>query len=102
MRRYYPRFDGLEQRWCPAATVSVKDFTTVLIKGDEAANVVVVNDQGNGDLSVIVDGGAATQFTNVKKVIFKGAAGDDSFTYNLLNATTENLRVQCDGAAGND
>ena len=58
--------------------VTIKNVTAVVINGDDTANTVVIDDQGNGTLMIAVDGGAATEYSNVAKLVIRTGKGDDA------------------------
>lgn len=102
MNDFHPVLEALETRLCPATTVTVKEVTALVIKGDDAANAITVDDLGDGTLKVSVDGGAAMQYAHIGKLTIKSGLGDDAITYNLGTSPTRALKLTIDAGDGND
>ncbi len=96
--------DRLEERDAPAAGVALVG-SRLEINGDDAANAIVVTDDGHGGVTAtITTGGSVVSGggKGVSKVVINAGGGNDSLDYRLtanrLNA--EDLNI--DMGAGND
>jgi hypothetical protein len=90
-RRFQPAMESLEDRWCPSCTVTTADGGhTLIITGDNGANMVVIeqNDTSN-KLTVVCDGGAPQVFssTSITKIKVDLQGGADQLWYGLASAS---------------
>src|SRR3954451_17493720 len=83
---FRPGVENLEARWCPSATITtINNGHTLVIRGDNAANVVsVVQNDNQNKLTVEADG--QTQQHNsgdITAVTVQLRSGNDRFSYTL-------------------
>src|SRR5262249_54866191 len=74
---------------------------TLVVQGDSAANVVTIDDAGNGSISANIDGVTGSG-TAIKNVIVNTKGGNDSVTYNLNGPATSRLNLAIDLGALQD
>jgi len=94
------RCEALEARDCPASQI-FQFGGLLVVAGDAAANNIVINDLGNGRLSVIADNKSQLA-TGVQTVIVATGGGDDTVGYNLLGTASAANLVSIVTGAGND
>jgi len=91
--------EQLEDRCCPS-TFTVNG-SNLVIQGDNAANVVELTDDGQGNLTGTVDG-EAVEGAGITNVVFHGRKGDDSFTYTLTGQRTTGQHLVLNLGDGDD
>jgi hypothetical protein len=92
-RRFYPRFERLEDRCCPS-TVAIHG-STLLIHGGNSSSQIAITDDGQGNVSATVDGQTVSG-SGVNHVVVNTGKGDDTITYTLTGqlTTSEHLQFQ--------
>jgi hypothetical protein len=99
-RRFVPRLEGLETRWCPSVTIQ-SNGAELRIDGNDAADVVSITDDGQGRVSVTAGGRTAT-FTGISQIRAQTGGGNDTVDYLLTGSTTAESRVRIDLGEGAD
>jgi hypothetical protein len=86
--------DPLEGREMPACIVTLVGTDTINITGNNASDVVVVNDNGAGTIWGTATGAGAFMFTGIQNINISTNGGHDRVTYNLVrNLLPEQQRV---------
>lgn len=91
--RFRPAVESMDQRIVPTCVVSsaqVNGFTQVSVLGDQSADVVRINDFGNGVVQVSATGAGTTVFANVNAITVNTGGGDDDVGYDLLGSLLAN------------
>jgi hypothetical protein len=92
-------FDALEPRDCPS-TVTTADGTLV-VRGDDNANTIEITDDGQGNLTVVVDG-ETFNGTAIQNLVIHGRDGDDVVSYTLDAERALGLHIGCHMGDDND
>jgi hypothetical protein len=98
--RFVPRLEVMENRWCPSVSIQANG-PELRIEGNDAANVVSITDNGQGQVTVTADGRTAT-FAGISQVRVETRGGTDTVDYTLTGSTTAERRVRIDLGAGAD
>src|SRR5262245_28102918 len=80
-RRFAPRVELLEHRWCPSCTVTVHG-DVMRIVGDGGVNAVTVTDDGAGNVTAACDTASATG-SGIRKIIIDTKGGADTVTVDV-------------------
>jgi hypothetical protein len=103
-RTFQPRFEPLEERWCPSVTVStvaLNDGNLLKITGDSAADTVNISDLGNGHLDVTDgDGNVLGSADDVTRVRIETKGGNDAVHYTLANQLTNSQAIYVNLGSG--
>jgi hypothetical protein len=95
--------DHLEAREVPATVTLVG--SQLQVTGDDAANAVVVVDDGHGDVTATITTGATVVSgggKGVSKIVIRGNGGDDTLDYRLTATMLRAEDLDIDMGAGND
>jgi hypothetical protein len=74
----------------------------LVVFGTKADNTIHITDDGNGGVSVTVDGGAASSFTGIKNIVVHGRDGNDTVNYQLTGPATLGTHLNLHLGNGND
>jgi hypothetical protein len=94
------QIQALENRWCPASTITV-DHGIMKIIGDNEANIVTISHDGAGQVVAVGDGTTVTA-DGIKRIIFDLKSGDDSVTVNTTGELTKQLDLRMNFGDGDD
>src|SRR5262245_25008345 len=89
-RTIRPQIEALEDRWCPAVTVTtINNGATLVITGDGANNAVTIRDNAEDDLLQVVTGGVTRNFdtSDINRIVVNVQGGNDSFSYLLTGGS---------------
>jgi hypothetical protein len=101
-RRFSPRVEVLENRLCPACTISVSG-STLRITGDGAANRVFVGHNGAGGVTATCDTAGPRVAAGITKIIIDTRGGDDFLLVGLSDSNlTTPLELQVALGSGAD
>jgi hypothetical protein len=102
MRRTHttPRVEALEDRCVPTHASLSGGILTVT--GTAGNNTVVIQDNGNGDLTVSGDGMSASNCSNVYRINIDMKGGKDSVTYKQNGNRTRSMDLNVQLGTGND
>jgi hypothetical protein len=98
--RFTPRLETLGPRWCPSVTVQANG-PELRIEGNDAADAVVITDNGQGGVTVTADGRTRT-FNGISQIRVDTRGGNDTVDYRLTGSTTAQSRVRIDLGGGAD
>lgn len=101
---FKPAVNVLEGRELPSATISVAGGK-MEITGDNAANAVVIRDDGSGNVSATVITGssqASRTASKINQIVIHTQGGDDSVSFQLTKNMLTALDLDIDLGAGND
>jgi hypothetical protein len=99
-RRFAPRVDGLENRWCPASSIhAFGSFMVVL--GDAGNNAVDITHDGTGNVTVVADGETETA-SGIRRILVATFGGDDAVNFTASGALTRSLDLALALGSGND
>src|SRR5262245_59311856 len=87
--RFRPRFEALEDRRCPAVSVSVVDGHILKVDGDRGNNAVIIAQDGD-QVTVTGDGSSPVTYTGIDTARVNTWAGDDIIT---IHCTDKNKRI---------
>jgi hypothetical protein len=100
--RFRPGFERLEDRSLPAVTFTVNG-PLLTITGNNADDVITLNDDGAGNLTLSATGVAGTQTVNgINQININTKKGNDFVTYNLNGTLTHPLSISADLKEGRD
>src|SRR5262245_62163810 len=99
-RRFAPRVELLEHRWCPSCTVTVHG-DVMRIVGDGGVNAVTVTDDGAGNVTAACDTASATG-SGIRKIIIDTKGGADTVTVDVTGELTTRLDLRLELGSGND
>jgi hypothetical protein len=103
-RRFAPRLEALETRFCPSVSVAASGHT-LTIQGDNTAGSVTINDDGHGDVYVITTGSAGTTRTSARSIdtiLVNTGDGNDNVFYRATGTLAHDLNLVVQLGAGND
>ncbi len=100
-RRFLPRLESLESRWCPsAAAAGVFQHGQILaIRGDVSNDTISISDDGKGDASAalitLASGTTSISATGINDIKIDAGGGNDTIGYALTGALSqaEKLRL---------
>jgi len=98
--RFIPRLEALENRWCPACTVSVSGSTMWII-GDNGANTATVTHDGAGNVAATCDT-ATGSGSGIKRIIVLTRGGNDTVNFTATGDLTARLDLILALGSGND
>jgi hypothetical protein len=101
--RSRPALEPLEDRCCPS-TLSLQGHTLVLT-GDNAAEVFTIRDAGNGNVTASIAGAGRTKTLSahgVQAIVVHSGNGNDRVDYALTNKMTTSRSIEVDLGSGTD
>src|SRR5262249_35913296 len=100
-RRFIPRLEAFDERSLPSVTVT--EFSGALfITGDDAANTIVILDDGMGKVQVTGDGQSFPLFTGITSITIQTFGGSDTVDYTLTGDLVGRQTVVADLGARAD
>ena len=104
--RFFPNLEALEERCCPS-TVSLNPQTHLLtLTGDASNSMIVVRDDGHGDIQVYGLAGATAahplKYTGVAAIEMDSKTGNDQVDYALTGALTKSEKLTLNLGKGAD
>jgi hypothetical protein len=95
-RRFLPRLEALESRWCPSSGGITQHGHTLLIQGDGSNNTITISDDGRGDVTARIhlsNSSRTVTATGITDIKIDAGGGNDTIGYALTGALSESEQV---------